>query len=120
MSKRASQRDDLKRWDDEGGAPRAGHVSDEPPLASKHAAEPALYYFNIRTGSGIIDDPEGVTHPDLRAAREAALATARTMTAEGDQKGEERRGWRFEIMNRANQPVLTVRFSEALDSNAPG
>jgi hypothetical protein len=40
------------------------------------------------------------------------------MIAEGDQKGEDRRSWRFEIMDRANQQVLTVAFSEVLDSNA--
>jgi hypothetical protein len=117
MSKRPSQRDDLKRWDDEGGAPRSGHPSDEPPFAPKKA-EPALYYFNIRTESGVIDDPEGVTHPDLQAARKEALAQARTMTAVGDQKGEERRGWRFEIMDRANHHILTVAFAEALDRKA--
>jgi hypothetical protein len=120
MSKRPSQRDDNEGWDNESSAPRAGHPSHELPLAPKHEAETALYYFNIQTGSSVIEDPEGVTHPDLQAAREAALATARTMTAEGDQKGEERRGWHFEIMNRAHQPVLTVAFPEALDSTAPG
>ena len=42
------------------------------------------------------------------------------MIVEGNQKGEDRRGWRFEIMDRANQPVLTVAFAEVLDPNAPG
>jgi hypothetical protein len=77
-------------------------------------AEPALYYFNVRTESGVIEDPEGDMHPSLQAAREAVLAKARAMIAEGDQKGEDRRSWRFEIMDRANQQVLTVAFSEAL------
>ena len=82
--------------------------------------EVAPYYSNFWTGRGVIADPEGVEHPDLEAAREEALAEARTMTAEGDQKGEERRGWSFKIMDRANQHVLPVAFAEALDCNAPG
>ena len=110
--KRPSQRDDLRRWDDEGGAPRSGHPSHEPHLAPKHEAEPALYYFNIRTPSGVIEDPEGETYPGLQAAREDALAKARDMIAEGDQKGEDRHDWSFEIRDRANQHVLTVAFSE--------
>ncbi|KAB0264651.1 hypothetical protein FEZ63_22275 [Microvirga brassicacearum] len=61
-----------------------------------------------------------MTRSDLQAVRKEALASARDLIAEGDQKGEERRRWRFEIMDRANQHVLTVGFSEALDSETPG
>ena len=111
--RRPSERDDLKRWDDEGGAPRSGHPSHEPHHTPKHEAHPALYYFNIRTPSGLIEDPEGETYPSLRVARKDALAKASAMIAEGNQKGEDRRGWRFEIMDRANQQVLTVTFSES-------
>jgi hypothetical protein len=82
--------------------------------------EPALYYFNLRTESGLIEDPEGDTYASLQAAREDALVKARAMIAEGNQKGEDRRGWRFEIMDRANQPVLTVAFAEVLDPKATG
>jgi len=112
--KKPSPRQDLKRWDDEGGAPRSGHRSQEPPFAREHRGEAALYYFNIRAGSRLVDDPEGDTYPDLQAARDAALGMARDMIAEGDQKGEDRRSWRFEIMDRANQQVLTVTFLEDL------
>ena len=34
------------------------------------------------------------------------------MIAERDPKGEDRHDWGFEIMDRANQHVLTVAFSE--------
>ena len=95
--KRPSQRDDLRRWDNEGGAPRSGHSSHEPHLAPKHETEPALYYFNIRTQSGIVGGPEGETYPSLQIARKDALAKARAMITEGDQKGEDRHDWRFEI-----------------------
>jgi hypothetical protein len=118
--KRPSQRDDLKRWDNEGGAPRAGHPSHEPHHAPKHEVEPALYYFNIRTPSGVIEDPEGDTYPSLQAARDDALVKARAMITEGDQTGENRHDWRFEIMDRANQRVLTVAFSEISNSKLTG
>jgi hypothetical protein len=104
--KRPSQREGLKRWDNEGGAPRSGHPSHEPHLAPAHEAEPALYYFNLRTESGLIKDPEGDTYSSLKAAFEDAVAKARDLIVEGKQKGEDRRGWGFEIMGRANQPVL--------------
>jgi hypothetical protein len=68
-----------------------------------------------------MDDPEGNRYPDLQTAREVAIVLARGMIAEGDQKGENRRGWYIEITNRANQPVLTVAFVEVLDpSTASG
>ena len=118
--KHPSQRDDLKRWDDEGGAPRSGHPSQEPPFAPERKAEPALYYLNVKTDSDVIEDPEGDTYSSLQAAREDALAKARDMIADGDQKGEDRRSWRVEIMDRANQHVLTVAFSEVIDPNAAG
>jgi len=114
--KKPSQGQDLRSWDDEGGAPGAGHPSQEVSFAPEHRAERTLYYFNIRTGAGLVEDPEGDTYPDLQAAREGALAAARVMIAEGDQTGEDRRSWRVEIMDRANQHVLTIMFSEALES----
>jgi hypothetical protein len=120
VPRRLSQRDDLKRWGDEGGAPRSGHSSHKAHHAPKHEAHPALYYFNVRTPSGLIEDPEGETYSSLQIAREDALAKARDMIAEGDQKGEDRRGWRFEIMDRANQHVLTVMFSESSKAKVTG
>ena len=118
--KRPSQRDDLRRWDDEGGAPRSRHPSHEPRPAPTRATQPAFHYFNIGTPSGVIEDSdrleradsEGETHPGLQAARADALAKARDMIADGDQKGEDRYDWSLEIRDRANQHVLTVAFSE--------
>lgn len=115
--KHPSKGEDLKRWDDEGGAPRSGHHPGEPSPSSQRQAEPALYYFNVRTPGGVIEDPEGNTCAGLQGARDRALSDARSQIAEGDLKGEDRRGWRFEIMDRANKPVLTVAFLEALGPN---
>jgi hypothetical protein len=71
-----------------------------------------LHSFNIRTPSGLIEDPEGDTYPSLRIARKGALAKARDMIAKGDQKGADRHDGSFEIGDRANHHVLTVAFSE--------
>jgi vacuolar-type H+-ATPase subunit H len=78
----------------------------------------ALYYFNIRTEDGLVEDPERNKYPDLQAARAAAVAQAQDMITEGDQKGQDRRSWCVEIMDRANQQVLTVAFSDVLDPKA--
>jgi hypothetical protein len=110
--RRPSQHDDLRRWEDEGGAPRSGHPSHDPHLAPKHEAGPALHYFKIKTPSGLIEDPEGDTYLSLQIARKDALAKARAMIAEGQQTGKDRHDWSFEIMDRANQHVVTVAFLE--------
>ena len=61
-----------------------------------------------------MEDPEGNRYQDLQTAPKVAIALGCDMIAEGDQKGEDRRGWHVEITNRANQPVLTVAFAEVL------
>ena len=68
----------------------------------------------------MIEDPEGEVYSDLQAMRVAATDKVRDMIAVGDQKGEDRRSWQIEIMDRANQPVLTMMFSEALDPRPSG
>lgn len=108
--RKTNRRQDLNRWDDEGGAPRSGHHFDVSHPSSLPHAELELYYFNIRTASGVIEDPEGDTCASLQAAREMALARARDIIAEGDRIGEDRRSWCVEIMNRANEQVLTIPF----------
>lgn len=108
-----SQPQDLRRWDEERAAPRPERHLNDPNLSALPKAEPALYYFNIRTDRGVTEDPEGDIYPDLQSAREKALADASDLILEGDRVGENRRSWSFEIMDRANQLVMTVVFSEA-------
>lgn len=113
--RRPSQRQDLKRWENEGGAPRSGHRFPDSDPARLPKEEPALYYFNIRAGNDLIEDPEGDVYPDLQSMREKALADASDIILEGDRIGENRRGWCFEIIDRANRHVMTVAFSESPD-----
>jgi hypothetical protein len=111
-SKHPGPREALRRWDNEGGAPRSGHHLPGSAPVGDQGEHHELYYFNIRTAGGMIEDPEGSVHPDLQAAREQALSEARRIVAEGDRQGEDRRSWSFEIMDRGNRPVLTIRFSD--------
>jgi hypothetical protein len=73
----------------------------------------SLYYFNIRSDRTLKQDPEGSTLPDLKAALQEALALARLSLKIGDRKGQDRRGWRVEIMDRANEHLMSVAFTEA-------
>jgi hypothetical protein len=93
-----SQHQDLTRWEDEGGAPRSGHHFSEPSPAQSEAGT-TLYYLNIRNESSLTEDPEGNRYPDLQAARDVTFTIANAMIAEGEQQGEERRGWYIEITN---------------------
>jgi hypothetical protein len=103
---------DLRRWEDEGGAPMARHRSRNKRRSPSQAGI-ALYYFNVRTDHGLVEDPKGLTLPDLTAALHEALALARRSLAQGDRKGQDRRSWCVEIMDRADQHLLTVAFTEA-------
>ncbi len=114
-----SQRQDLTRWDDKGGASRSGHHFSAPSL-SQPEAETALYYFSIHTGSRLVEDPEENRYPDLQAAREVAVAMACDLMAEGDQQGEDRQSWHVEIMDRANHVVMMVAFVDVRGPRASG
>ena len=102
----------LQRWDNKGGAPRVRRTSKRGSSAPALQATSALYYFNIRSDRTLIEDHEGLILPDLKAALQEALALARQSLTEGDQRGENRRDWRVEIMDRANEHVMTVAFGE--------
>lgn len=115
LPRQPSQRQDLKRWENEGGAPRTGHRFHDPEPIPLPKAEPALYYFNIRTEGGLIEDPEGEVCSDIQSAQAKALTEASALLLQGDRTGENRRVWCFEITDRANQHVLTVAFSKAAE-----
>jgi hypothetical protein len=111
---RASRTDtSLGRWDNDGGAPKARRYSRSERSPPARPETSALYYFNFRSNRALMDDSEGSTLPDLKAALHEALTLASQSLAEGYHKGEDRRGWRVEIMDRANQHLMTVAFTEA-------
>jgi hypothetical protein len=117
MTTNAHQNDNsrraIQRWDNEGGASRPRERSRIKRCPSSQEFASALYYLNLRTSGGFVEDPEGEIFADNECVRRESLARARSLIAEGDRKGEDRRDWQFEITGRENQHVLTVTFLEA-------
>jgi hypothetical protein len=110
----------LRPGEDEGGAPRAQRRSRTKRPSPPSDAKTAVYYFNVRTDVGVLkEDPKGLTLPDLKAALYEALALARRSLVAGVRKGKDRRDWQVEIMDPANQHLLTVKFSEATPFEGP-
>jgi hypothetical protein len=104
----------IERWENEGGAPQGHRRATRGRPFTLSRTKPALYYFDVRTEQGVLDDdPEGLTLTDLKAALDQALTLARDSLAEGDRRGENRRGWRIEVKDRARQRLLTVEFAAA-------
>ncbi len=101
-------------WEDEGGAPQGHRHATRGRPFTLSRTKPALYYFDVRTEQGVLDDdPEGLTLTDLKAALDQALTLARESLAEGGRSGENRRGWRIEVKDRARQRLLIVEFLAA-------
>ena len=71
------------------------------------------FYFNLRNDL-VVDDEEGLELPDLAAAREYALFTARSIAAENVHKGKLNLSHRIEIADEDNQVLATVSFADAV------
>lgn len=72
------------------------------------------FYFHIRQGNELIEDPDGSEFVDLAAAREDARQAARELMAEALLKGEPLDGRTFEIRDAGRSLLATVPFEEAL------
>jgi hypothetical protein len=71
------------------------------------------YYFHLREGDRVIEDPDGGPFRDLDAARSEALASAREMLAERLKAGRVLDGQEIEICDAEGHRLATVRFREA-------
>jgi hypothetical protein len=71
------------------------------------------YFFHLFNDLDV-PDLEGRELPDDAAARAAAIAEAREMVAESVRKGSLNLSHRIEVENRFRQPVLTVRYGDAV------
>jgi hypothetical protein len=73
------------------------------------------FYFNVRKGDALLEDPEGVEFISVAAARDEAIAAAREIMSEQIGRGEflEPNSC-FEITNHRGHLVLTVSFDEGL------
>ncbi|MCL6652682.1 DUF6894 family protein [Agrobacterium rubi] len=72
------------------------------------------YYFNIRSGNLLYEDPEGDDYASIEVAVEEAIAASREMTAESVKKGELVIMRTFEITDTRGQVIATVPFSDAI------
>lgn len=73
------------------------------------------FYFHVRDGAGLTEDPDGSDLPDLEAARAEALAAARDILAERIKRAKNPDRRRFEIHDDAGRMLGTVPFLDALD-----
>ena len=72
------------------------------------------FYFHIRDGETLIEDPDGSELPDLEAARVEALEGARTILAEKVKAGAVVDGQRFEIVDESGAVRATLPFRAAI------
>ncbi|ARO53927.1 hypothetical protein B2G69_07030 [Methylorubrum zatmanii] len=71
-----------------------------------------LFFFHIRDGATLIEDPDGSELPDLAAAREEAAQGARFILAEKLKAGEVLDGQRFEITSAEGVVLALLLFKD--------
>jgi hypothetical protein len=72
------------------------------------------YFFNIRDGSDLALDEEGIVLDDLSEAREEAILGARDIIIEKVRAGELIDGQEFEITDASGKILRKVPFREAI------
>ena len=77
------------------------------------------YYFHIRKGDVLVDDPQGIEVAPPEALEEEAVEAARDLLAEGDLQGLDRREWAYEIADQSGATVLVFRFEDAVEPDLP-
>jgi hypothetical protein len=77
------------------------------------------YHFHIRKGEVLVEDPEGTEVSETETLEDEAVEAARDLLAEGDLQGLDRREWVFEVADESGATVLTLPFSEAVESDLP-
>jgi hypothetical protein len=75
------------------------------------------YYFHVRAGSSLTQDPEGLDLPDIEAARKEAVKRACRIWSERPPDSTDNDDT-FEIANESGEVVLKVPFSEAYAERA--
>lgn len=70
------------------------------------------FYFHVRDGDRLIEDPDGNDLPDLAAAQAAAAAALLQAAAVPHGKAKAAEGRRFEIADEAGQVLATVTFRD--------
>lgn len=73
------------------------------------------YFFHLREGDNLLEDPEGSVLPDLATARCEALAEARDLLAAYVRAGTLLDGQHFEITDENGQVLMEVLLRDALN-----
>ncbi len=77
------------------------------------------YYFHIRQGNVLVEDPEGIEVAETESLEEEAIEAARDLLAEGDLQGLDRRAWVFAIAGGTGEVVLELPFEDAVEPDLP-
>ena len=77
------------------------------------------YYFHIRKGDVLVEDPEGTEVSETETLEDEAIEAARDLLADGDLQGLDRREWVYEVADESGATVLTLPFSEAVEPDLP-
>jgi len=73
------------------------------------------YYRHIRQGDQLIEDPDGIEHPDLDAARTEAIDGIRDLIGEAIRHGrDDWLGDAIVITDETGRELMTIPFIEAL------
>lgn len=73
-----------------------------------------LYFFNIRDSLENAEAAEGLEYPDDDAAREAALAGARSLIAADVQEGILNLSGRIDVTDEQGKMMFSVPFESAV------
>lgn len=77
------------------------------------------YFFHVRKGDVLVEDPEGTEVSETEALDEEAIESARDLLADGDLQGLDRREWVYEVADESGTTVLTLPFSKAVEPDLP-
>ena len=80
----------------------------------------ARYHFNIRNGHGFIPDDEGMTLSSDDEARAHAITGARSLMSAEVLEGMLDLNGQIEITDGGQEPIMTVRYTEALEVHPAG
>jgi hypothetical protein len=77
----------------------------------------ARFYLHIRTGDDLEEDPDGVELPDVAAAREEALRSAREIVADSIRSAKEDAPDCFIVADANGRELATVPLRDVLPRN---
>jgi hypothetical protein len=74
----------------------------------------SVFYFRVRDGGFVVEDPNGAELPDLATARDKAAMAIRLAVSEPASAGRDLGRRRFEITDEAGLLLATVAFRDVV------